>query len=101
MASQRGISAGHSGFSLFPWAEADGTGLGPNFVGVVAMVPRLAPKVARQTGRREGKPFCKGNSHHGARIGSGIDLELKGWGGIHLGEKSGELGFGHGNFLLP
>jgi hypothetical protein len=52
----------------------------------------LAAQVASQAGRGEGKPFSLGNGHDGAGIGGGIDLELEGWIGFHLGEKSSELG---------
>ena len=73
-------------------AEAERTSLGQDFVGDSG-VRALASQVTRQTCRREGKPFCKRNSHNGARIGSGINLEFKSWGGLHLGEKCSELGF--------
>lgn len=63
-------------------------------------MPDLAPKVALQTGGREGKSFRLRNGHHSAGIGGGIHLELEGWIGFHLGEKSGELGFGHRDVFL-
>lgn len=60
----------------------------------------LAPEMAGQAGWREGKPLSLGDGHDSAGVGGGIHLELEGRGGFHLGEKRGELGFGHGIHLL-